>query len=220
MTKNDTKSFSKSAEILLYKKCVEFNLKKKFKLTSGKTSPVYCDCRKLISFPKERNILIKLALNKIKSLKNFDKINNIAGGESAGIPYASLISQKLNLPLSYVRKEKKKFGKTSQIEGIINSKDNVLLVEDLMTDGGSKIKFIDAINNIDAKVIAIFVIFNYGINQEFLEFKGKKIKIISLATWKDILDLMIKKKLRAKKEINELIKFLKSINVKNLRSFL
>ena len=89
-----------------------------------------------------------------------------------------------------------------------------------MTDGGSKIKFVDAINNLDAKVIAIFVIFNYGINQDFLEFKGKKIKIISLATWKDILDLMIKKKLRAKKEINELIKFLKSINVKNLRSFL
>ena len=103
-------------------------------------------------------------------------IQNIAGGESAGIPFASFIAQKMNLPLSYIRKEKKKFGKNSQIEGIIKPSEKVLLIEDLMTDGGSKIKFIESILEVKAKIKTIFVIFNYGINIDYFEFKRKKLK--------------------------------------------
>ena len=99
----------KSAEILLNLGCVNFSPKKQFKLTSGKFSPVYCDCRRLISFPKERKKLINYAVQKIKNSKNFKKINNIAGGESAGIPFATLIAQKLKYPMVYIRKEQKKF---------------------------------------------------------------------------------------------------------------
>ena len=157
----------KAAEILIKLNCINFSPKKQFKLTSGKESPVYCDCRKLISFPNERNKLINFGLKKIKQTKEFKFINNVAGGESAGIPFATMISNKLNLPMTYIRKEKKKFGKNSQIEGLIKKDDNVLLVEDLMTDGGSKVKFIDAIENAGAKIKIIFVIFNYGINEHF-----------------------------------------------------
>ena len=149
----------KSAEILLNLGCVNFSPKKQFKLTSGKSSPVYCDCRRLISFPKERKKLIKYAIQKIKNSKKFNKINNIAGGESAGIPFATLIAEKLRYPMIYIRKEKKKFGRTSQIEGLIKKNDKILLVEDLMTDGGSKINFVEAINEVNAEVKAIFVIF-------------------------------------------------------------
>ena len=125
----------KVSKILLEKKCIEFNFQKKSMLTSGKLSPIYCDCRKLISFTSDRNSIINLAAKKLQSYKFLDSITNIMGGESAGIPYASLLAQKLKLPLTYVRKEKKKFGKKSQIEGIINVNDKVILVEDLMTDG-------------------------------------------------------------------------------------
>ena len=136
-----------TAEILLDLKCINFSPKKQFKLTSGKKSPIYCDCRRLISFPKEMKTITNLAVKKIKSLNNLKKISNIAGGESAGIPFATLIASKLNLPMTYIRKEKKKFGKNSQIEGVIRPKENVILVEDLMTDGGSKLTFFQALEN-------------------------------------------------------------------------
>ena len=97
----------KAAEILIDLKCINFSPKKQFKLTSGKKSPVYCDCRRIISFPEEREKLIDFGISKLKEKPKFKKISNIAGGESAGIPFAAFIAQKLNLPMTYIRKEKK-----------------------------------------------------------------------------------------------------------------
>ena len=210
----------KTAQILIEKKCVEFSLKKKFKLTSGKLSMVYCDCRKIISYPKERNILINFAVRKIRDDKSLKDLSNISGGESAGIPFGSFIAQKIKLPLCYIRKKKKGFGKNSQIEGIMNNRDKVLLVEDLITDGGSKINFLNALSQVKAEVRGIFVIFNYGINEDYINFKGKKIKIISLASWQDIIKILIEKKELKDKNISKLVNFLKSMGVKNLKSFL
>ena len=207
---------SQTAKILIETKCVDFSLKKKFLLTSGKKSPIYCDCRRLISFPEQRKKIINYAVKKIRIHNTYTCIQNIAGGESAGIPFASFISQKMNLPLSYIRKEKKKFGKNSQIEGVIKPSENVLLVEDLMTDGGSKIKFIESILRVKAIINSIFVVFNYGINIDFLEVKKKKLRIIHLATWQDILDEYTNSKKLSDKDKSKIISFLKSVGVKNL----
>ncbi len=207
---------SQTAKILIETKCVDFSLKKKFLLTSGKKSPIYCDCRRLISFTEQRKKIINYAVKKIRNHNTYTSIQNIAGGESAGIPFASFISQKMNLPLSYIRKEKKKFGKNSQIEGVIKPSENVLLVEDLMTDGGSKIKFIESILRVKAIINSIFVVFNYGINIDFLEVKKKKLRIIHLATWQDILDEYTNSKKLSDKDKNKIISFLKSVGVKNL----
>ena len=220
MTRIEKKISTETASILLKKKCIEFSFKKKFQLTSGRKSIVYCDCRKIISYTTEREKLINFALKKIKLDKTLNSLTNIAGGESAGIPYASLLAQKMKLSLSYVRKEKKKFGKKSQIEGDIRFNDNILIVEDLITDGSSKYNFIDAIQKVGGRIKAIFVIFNYGINKDFLDYKGKKIKIISLANWEDILYILKLKKIFPKKEIELIINFLDSMGVKNLKSFL
>ena len=152
--------------------------------------------------------------------KTLNSLTNIAGGESAGIPYASLLAQKLKLPLSYIRKEKKKFGKKSQIEGDIKYNDKVLLVEDLITDGSSKYNFIEAIEKVGGRIKAIFVIFNYGINEKFLEYNGEKIKIISLAKWEDVLNILKLKKKYPQKEIKLIVNFLNSMGIKNLKSFL
>ena len=204
-----------TAEILLDLKCINFSPKKQFKLTSGKKSPIYCDCRRLISFPKEMKTITNLAVKKIKSLNNLNKISNIAGGESAGIPFATLIASKLNLPMTYIRKEKKKFGKNSQIEGVIRPKENVILVEDLMTDGGSKLKFFQALENAKCDTKALFVIFNYGIIEKIFEFKKKKISLISLTNWNAVLKVARGKKIINEKDIMIINDFLKSIGVKN-----
>ncbi len=220
MTNIEKKISSETANILLKKKCIEFSFKRKFQLTSGRKSIVYCDCRKIISYTNERDKLINFALKKIKLDKTLNSLTNIAGGESAGIPYASLLAQKLKLPLSYIRKEKKKFGKKSQIEGDIKYNDKVLLVEDLITDGSSKYNFIDAVEKVGGRIKAIFVIFNYGINKEFLEYNGEKIKIISLAKWEDILNILKLKKKFPQKKIKLIVNFLNSMGIKNLKSFL
>ena len=220
MTNIEKKISNETASILLKKKCIEFSFKKKFQLTSGRKSIVYCDCRKIISYTNERDKLINFALKKIKLDKTLNSITNIAGGESAGIPYASLLAQKLKLPLSYIRKERKKFGKKSQIEGNIKYNDKVLLVEDLITDGSSKYNFIEAVEEVGGRIKAIFVIFNYGINKEFLEYKGKKIKIISLAKWEDVLNILKLKNIFPQKEISSIVNFLSSMGIKNLKSFL
>ena len=204
-----------TAEILLDLKCISFSPKKQFKLTSGKKSPIYCDCRRLISFPKEMKTITNLAVKKITSLNNSKLISNIAGGESAGIPFATLIASKLNLPMTYIRKEKKKFGKNSQIEGVIKPKENVILVEDLMTDGGSKLRFFQALENAKCDTKALFVIFNYGIIEKNFIFKNKKISLISLTNWSAVLKVARKKNIINEKDIMIINDFLRSIGVKN-----
>ena len=205
----------KAAEILIDLKCINFSPKKQFKLTSGKKSPVYCDCRRIISFPKERKKLITFGVSKLKEKPNFNKISNIAGGESAGIPFAALIAQKLNLPMTYIRKEKKKFGKNSQIEGLLNQKDNVLLAEDLMTDGGSKLKFLDAIDKLGANISGIFVIFNYGIIKNYYLYKKKKIDIIFLTNWSHVLSVASRKKILKYDDVKIIKSFLEKMKVKS-----
>ncbi len=206
---------NQAAEILLDLKCINFSPEKKFKLTSGKESPVYCDCRRIISFPKERKKLTELGIKKIKKIVNFEKITNISGGETAGIPFASFVAEKLNLPMTYIRKEKKKFGRNAQIEGILNKRDKVILVEDLMTDGGSKINFLEAIYKVGAEVAGIFVIFNYGILHDLYPFKNEKINIIFLTSWKYVLKAALKKQILNPNEVSLVQDFLSNMNVRS-----
>ena len=204
-----------SAEILIDIGSVNFNVKKRFKLTSGKLSPVYCDCRRIISFPSERKKLINFLIKKLKSKDYFKSINNISGGETAGIPFASFVSSKLNLPMTYIRKQKKEFGRKEQIEGIIKEKDEVLLIEDLITDGGSKWDFLKAVKEKKANTRAIAVIFNYGLYENFITYKKKKIDLISLTNWKYILYVAKKKEILSKNDINYIQNFLISLGIKN-----
>ena len=97
----------KAAEILIDIGSVNFSPNKPFKLTSGKYSPVYCDCRRIISFPKERKMLMDFAINIISKKGILKKITNISGGETAGIPFSSFIASELELPMTYIRKKKR-----------------------------------------------------------------------------------------------------------------
>ena len=195
------------AKILIDIKSVNFSFKNYFTLTSGFKSPVYVDCRKIISFPKERDFIIDKSIQYLSD----NKIDNelIAGGETAGIPYAAFISQKLKKPMIYIRKKPKGFGINKQIEGQYKENQNTLLVEDLATDGGSKITFINAIREGGLIVKDIFVIFYYDIF-EFKETDLSKldVKIHSLCTWKDIVSYLEKNNIYKESEIHSLKEFL------------
>ena len=205
----------KAAEILINIGSVNFSPDKPYKLTSGKYSPVYCDCRRIISFPNERKELMDFAIAKISERGLLKKITNISGGETAGIPFSSFIASELNLPMTYIRKQKKEFGRKEQIEGIMDQSDKVVLVEDLLTDGGSKLDFIRAIENKGAQVSAIFVIFNYGIFGNYFSYNEKKIDLVYLTKWENILKVAKIKKKISDKDITKIWSFLNDLGVKN-----
>jgi orotate phosphoribosyltransferase len=177
-----------TARLLLDIKAVNFRPEKPYILTAGWASPVYIDCRLVISFPEARQRIMQLAGEKLQREIGFDAIDAVAGGETAGIPYAAWIAEAQSKPMLYVRKKPKGFGRNAQIEGHFDDGDRVLLVEDLATDGGSKITFIDALRAAGAEVSDIFVVFYYEAFPGAEEtMAGLGINLHYLATWQHVL---------------------------------
>ena len=178
-----------TARLLLDIGAVSARPQEPYKLTSGRLSPVYVDCRRIISFPIARDEIMGLAVKFIEHAVEPGSINMVAGGETAGIPFAAWIAQRMNLPMLYVRKEPKGFGRMAQIEGHMEEGVRVLLVEDLATDGGSKIHFVNALREGGAEVCDAFVVFHYGIFPESTESLLKMgVRLLGLTTWWDVLE--------------------------------
>ena len=177
-----------TARMLLEVKAVHFRADDPYTLTSGLKSPVYIDCRKLISYPRIRSALMDFAVSKLMRTAGFEAFDAIAGGETAGIPFAAWISERMGLPMQYVRKKPKGFGRDAQIEGVIAEGQRVLLVEDLTTDGGSKLKFAEAIRTAGARCAHTLVIFYYDIFDGSTEAMAEAgLTLHHLATWRDVL---------------------------------
>ena len=141
-----------TAKMLLEVEAVRFMQDKPFIFTSGWASPVYIDCRRLISFPRVRRTLIDFGAATVLRDAGFEQFDAVAGGETAGIPFAAWMADRLMLPMHYVRKKPKGFGRNAQIEGHLTEGQRVLLVEDLTTDGRSKVNFCNALREAGAKV--------------------------------------------------------------------
>jgi orotate phosphoribosyltransferase len=187
MTVNKTAAV-RTAEILLDIDAVNFNAEKPYIFTSGWASPVYIDCRRIISFLEERREIIRYACALLQNSCDVQNIDYIAGGETAGISYAAWISEALGKPMLYVRKKPKGFGRGAQIEGLMKEGSRVLLVEDLTTDGASKVAFANALRDGGAVVSDVFSIFFYGIYKESAQiFKDAGLTLHHLASWNDVL---------------------------------
>ena len=198
-----------TAKMLIEVEAVRFSSDEPFKFTSGWASPVYIDCRKLISYPRVRQTLMDFAASVIARNIGFESIDSVCGGETAGIPFAAWISDRLMLPMQYVRKQAKGFGRNAQIEGDFDDGARILLVEDLTTDGNSKIKFCEALRQAGATVDHTFVVFYYDIfphTREALDKIG--LEMHSLATWWDVLKVAKKNNYFDTKSIDEVEKFL------------
>ena len=120
-----------TAKMLLEVEAIHFNAEKPFIFTSGWASPVYIDCRKLISYPRLRQTIIDFGASVLLRDAGFERFDAVAGGETAGIPFAAWMADRLMLPMQYVRKQPKGFGRDAQIEGHLEEGQRILLVEDL-----------------------------------------------------------------------------------------
>ncbi|MFK7880494.1 orotate phosphoribosyltransferase [Roseobacter sp.] len=177
-----------TARMLLEIKAVHFNADNPFILASGLPSPTYIDCRKLISYPRIRSTLMDFLTITVMRNAGFEAFDNIAGGETAGIPFAALVAERMGLPMTYVRKKPKGYGRGARIEGDMLEDQRVLLVEDLTTDGGSKLSFVDAIRETGATCAHTAVIFYYGIFPETEKTLGDHgVELHALCTWWDVL---------------------------------
>jgi orotate phosphoribosyltransferase len=167
---------------------VHFNAATPFVFASGLPSPVYIDCRKLISYPRIRSALMDYLTGTVLREAGFEAFDNIAGGETAGIPFAALVAERMALPMTYVRKKPKGYGRNARIEGVMGEGQRVLLVEDLTTDGGSKLSFVEAIRDTGATCAHTAVIFYYGIFPATVpRLAAAGVTLHWLCTWWDVL---------------------------------
>ena len=188
-TDHDRDAALATARILLEIRAIAVRPETPFTFTSGWRSPVYIDCRKIIAFPRARKTISALATELILRRIGHESLDVIAGGETAGIPFAAWIAERLELPMAYVRKQAKGFGRNALIEGDVAAGARTLLVEDLTTDGASKIRFATALREAGAVCDHAFVVFFYGVfpgSRQALSAIG--LSLHHLCTWWDVLE--------------------------------
>lgn len=198
-----------TARMYLDTGAVRFMNDKPFIFTSGWASPVYNDSRWLISFPDVRSAIMGYMVNAIDRDIGRGALDAVAGGETAGIPFAAWIADRMHLPMQYVRKKPKGFGRGAQIEGELKAGQRVLLVEDLATDGRSKVNFVKAIRDADGTCDHCTVIFFYNIYKEGEKVLGDLgVTLHYLTTWRDVLRVAKKMDRFEPKMLAEVEKFI------------
>lgn len=201
------------AKGLLETKAISVNLKNPFTFVSGVLSPVYVDCRKLLSYPKVRDEVTEGFVTVARDDIGLSNIDVIAGGETAGIPFAAFLAPKIDKPMVYIRKKPKGYGKNSQIEGLLLKEQKVILVEDVIADGGTKLKFNIGIRGAEAVLTHCLCVFSYespklGLSNGRDRLQKFGIKLHSLANWDDVFQAARGEYLETQ-EIEHIIKFLK-----------
>jgi orotate phosphoribosyltransferase len=177
-----------TARMLLEAGAVRYSAERPYFLSTGWASPVYIDVQRLISFPRIRAALMDLASDTVLSNAGFEQFDTVAGVESSGIAYAAWIAERLSLPLQYVRRRPRGFGREAQIEGTLRPGARVLLVDDITTDGRSKIELCRALRAMEARVDHVLVMFFYDIFAEARSLLSElNIRLHHLATWRDVL---------------------------------
>lgn len=200
-----------AARILLEIKAVNFRPEEPYTFTSGWKSPVYIDCRRIIYFPRARSKIIDLAVEKIGRHIGYESIEAVAGGETAGIPFAAWIADRMSAPMAYVRKKPKGFGRNALIEGDVPEGKRTLLVEDLTTDGGSKIQFCQALRDAGALINHTFVVFFYGVFPgSFDTLKKMDVSLHHLCTWWDVLEACRERPYFSDSALSQVRKFLEN----------
>jgi orotate phosphoribosyltransferase len=177
-----------AARMLLEVRAILFNAETPFIFTSGWASPVYTDMRKIIAYPRLRQSLVDLAYQTIVSEIGYESLDIIAGGETAGIPFAAWLADRFMLPMQYIRKKPKGFGRNAQIEGVVEDKARALLVEDLATDARSKVNFCEALRASGQTCDHAFVFFFYDIFPQARSLMADLgVSLHYLVTWWDVL---------------------------------
>jgi orotate phosphoribosyltransferase len=174
------------AAALIDSGCMSFRADEPFRLPSGWSSPVYMDCRRLISFPAVRRELVAQAVGLLERSGRLPGLAGVAGGESSGIALAAWIAHALGLPMQYVRK---RAAGGRPVEGVLRPGDRLLLVDDMMAAGQSKLRFCRALGDAGARVEDILVVFRYDAFPAAPGLASSAVDLHALATWRDVLDV-------------------------------
>jgi orotate phosphoribosyltransferase len=182
----------KVAEMLLQIGAIKLNTSKPFTWSSGWKSPIYCDNRLSLSHPGIRTHIKELLVKAIKT--HFSSVEAIAGVATAGIPQGALVADALNLPFLYVRSKPKGHGMENLIEGKVDKKQRVVVVEDLVSTGGSSLKAVEALRQAEAEVVGMVSIFNYGFDVAVKNFEQENVKLVSLSDYSHLITFALEKK--------------------------
>lgn len=184
------------AKSLLGTEAVRLNVKEPFTFVSGIKSPIYCDNRKMIGFPKERQVVVDAFIEVLKG-KEFDIV---AGTATAGIPWAAFIAQEMNVPMAYIRGEKKAHGAGRQIEGAEFEGKKVIIIEDLISTGGSSIKAVKAAREAGATEVEVLAIFSYEFEKAYTNFAADDIKWETISNFAALIEVATEEKYLEKEE--------------------
>ena len=176
----------KVAEFLLQIKAVVIQPKDPFNWASGWQSPMYCDNRKILSYPQVRTFIRHEFVKKIED--QYGKPDIIAGVATGGLPIGALVAQEMNLPFIYVRPKPKGHGLTNQIEGVWEEGQNVVVIEDLISTGGSSLKAVDALREGGLNVKGLVAIFSYGFDIAENNFMDAECKYSVLTNYETLIN--------------------------------
>ncbi len=156
-----------------------------FTWASGIKSPIYCDNRITLSYPEVRTLIKESFVNLIK--ENFPEANLIAGVATAGIPHAALIADEMNLPMVYVRASSKDHGRANQIEGKVPENSKIVVVEDLISTGGSSLEAVKALRESGYEILGMVAIFTYGFNKAKENFAKENVEFHTLSNYDTLI---------------------------------
>jgi orotate phosphoribosyltransferase len=188
------------AEKLLEIKAVNLSPSKPFTWASGIKSPIYCDNRLTMSYPEIRDIIAE-GLKKIIEEK-FSNCTVVAGTATAGIPHAAWVAQKMNMAMSYVRSSAKEHGKQNAVEGLVKTDDKVVVVEDLISTGGSSIKVVDTLKEQNIEVLGLVAIFTYNFEDAAKKFEDKRVEYYTLTDYNTLIEVALEKNYITVDELN------------------
>lgn len=204
MTSFDDTAY-KVAEFLLQIKAIKLQPENPFTWASGLKSPIYCDNRKTLSYPKIRNYIRQHFVQTINN--HFPMPDLIAGVATGGIAIGVLVAQEMGLPFVYVRSEEKKHGLTNMIEGHFESGQNVVVIEDLISTGGSSLKAVEALREKGCLVKGMAAIFTYGFEESVQNFKKAKCRLETLTNYDTLIETAVKKEYVNEKDLDSLKKW-------------
>ena len=192
----------KIAEFLFQIKAIKLSPDKPYTWASGWKSPIYCDNRKTLSYPAIRTYIRQQYLNTIND--SFGKPDVIAGVATGGIAQGALIAQEMGLPFIYIRSEAKKHGMTNMIEGVVEKGQSVLVIEDLISTGGSSLKAVEALREAGCNVKGMVAIFTYGFNEATENFKKHNCMVKTLCDYNILVEVAVQRKFISEKDVESL----------------
>lgn len=199
---------SKVAEFLLQIKAIKLNVNDPFTWASGIKSPIYCDNRVILSYPKIRTFFRQELVETLQEA--FGRPDVIAGVATGGIPLGALVAQDMELPFAYVRAEAKKHGLQNMVEGIILPGQSVILIEDLISTGGSSLKAVNAVKEKNTTVKGIVSIFDYGTQKAIDSFKDANCPFYSLCNFDILIEVAKEKEYISDKDYLSILEWKKS----------